>query len=312
MKRIWILTNGSSEKKFHNKILLEEFQKRGFYTEVVKFPALGAHEGQLFYYKDRIVDRPDLVFINNSLQFPEDHTRLKNQEEVISILESFDNTIFVNKLANHIYSSHKHNTYKALISAGIKAPKTKIIENWEATKENIDEMVSDVTFPIVVKETYGFNGYNTTLKINSEDLLEHLRDLQTKYQPQNKPIILQEYETESDGLMIKARLIGDDIKAVYKLYSPFSNQKLSAMKAHGHLCISMKVDNKLKDFVYKSSNILGIEVAWFDIFVSNGEYKFCEVNVPGGLYNTIFTNVNPSIEIANFCVSKLNGNSYES
>ena len=300
MSNILIISNGNDENYYSNKILIEEFIKRNHTCKLVDFQKLEVVESTL-RCQGKIVKQPDLIFINNSIK--KRRSKIDIQEEVISYISGWEkDTIIINNIRPHQFFSLKHNTHKSLESVEIELPKTITLIEPDASEKIIDKIICELGVPVVVKKTDGFNGLQTHLCENKEQLSDHLKSLNID---SFSPILLQHYEVDSDGLMIKVRLMGDEICAVYRLYNPYKNISFKGEKELGHMAIAMIVDDDLRKIVKNISSFTGLEVAWLDFFFSNNTYKLCEINVPGGIYNSIFHNVNPATEIVDYCLTKL-------
>lgn len=308
-KKVWIVNYGSNDS-YNNERLLSEFERRGFACTSRIFKELTPFGKRLFTHdintpeSQELFEQPDLIFFNNSIKIQE--SRRDRHELVLSNLRAMKpNTLFINDLDSHVNASLKHTVYETLERANIPMPKTKVYYDWNASDSFIQQILQEFSLPVVVKSTDGYGGSGSDLCANSSDLKIVLEGRLTQDDQAALPIIVQNYEKDSEGLLIKVRLIGNKIEAVYRMYSPYAEQAFKSEKEIGHMCIAMNVDQQLENFVRKIAETLGIEVAWLDLFVSNGQYKFCEINVPGGIFNSMFNNTNFAAEIVDYCAQRL-------
>jgi glutathione synthase/RimK-type ligase-like ATP-grasp enzyme len=299
MNSVWLLTNGTDENYYSNKALIEEFSRRGVGCSLYNFHKLYADSEGSIYIENENLTPPDLVFFNNSIK-----PHSKSVQKTALLLQAFksmsDGTVFINDPESHIRASFKHTSYELLQKAEVSIPATKIIYEIEDDQSFLNH---NLRYPLVFKPTDGFNGYNTEIVNSSDELSKILNE--KKAAGIEPPFILQEYESKSDGLMLKVRTMGEDVKAVFRLSSPFAPSAFKADKETGHLGIAATVDEKLAEFCKRITSTLNIEVSWIDMFVSAGEYKFCEINVPGGIFNTIFNDVDFAEEIVDYCFKRV-------
>jgi glutathione synthase/RimK-type ligase-like ATP-grasp enzyme len=318
MTNVWVLVNDRETNltNYNNVSIVNEFVKRGMNCEAIHFSSLTTSNGALVYKNNDQVQltAPDLVFINNKLpdlRFVQTDTGLRYSKESIqnydSVIDALKNmkpkTLFVNDLVSHSIASLKHNIYSVIKQTNVPMPKTIIFDNENEASDLLSIIKEELQFPIVIKGTEGSGGNNVELYMNEEDLLNDMLNGKSLFQI--KYMIFQQYEKDSEGLLIKVRLVGDKIEAVYRLYSPYTNETFKGEEAIGRIAVAMNVDQDLCDAVYAAAAALNIEIGWFDFFLSKGVYKFCEVNVPGGIFNSIFNNTDFAVETVDYCLKRL-------
>jgi glutathione synthase/RimK-type ligase-like ATP-grasp enzyme len=317
MTNVWVLINEQHTSMMNHKnvSIVNEFQNRNIDCFLIHAQSLTTNDGlTLEYGVMGKLTPPDLVFINGNMfdhKFITDESKINESDRqqllsVLDILESMKpQTLFVNDVVSQRKASLKHEVYEILAKTNVVMPHTKVSYDWDDSDEFIDQILQEFQFPVVTKATQGVTGDTVRLSRDRSELKNDLQIRKTKSVKYKKPIIFQEYEKDSEGLLIKARLVGDKIEAVYRMYSPFVDDVFKAEEEYGRMGIAMQVDQPLRDIVLEAAAALNIEVAWFDLFYSKGVYKFCEVNAPGGVFNSIYNNTNFAVETVDYCLKRL-------
>ena len=160
-------------------------------------------------------------------------------------------------------------------NSGIRMPKTFAgpLVYTDLNEKNYDflnEIESELGYPMVVKKVYGSLGEGVYLVKNKEEL----RDLYS--QIYRNPIIFQEYVPSSYGKSIRVMVIDGKVIGCFERYNKYDFRSNYGEKADGKL---MEKPEKCIDFAQNVANILNIEYAGLDLLLDeNNDPVLCEIN----------------------------------
>lgn len=214
-------------------------------------------------YKADEADRPDFIlFWDKDVRLAE-YLELKglpvfNSSRSIAICDD--------KSLTHLY----------LQRAGIKMPKTILApmtySNIGYTKtEFLEQVIEELSFPMVVKECFGSFGQQVYLVHNYMELEEKVKEIQPK------PMLFQEFIETSKGKDVRLQVVGDQVVASMYRYS--DNGDFRANITNGGKMKPYNPTKEQKDLAVRCCKILGLDFAGVDIlFGENDEPIVCEVN----------------------------------
>ncbi|MBE7083929.1 MAG: RimK family alpha-L-glutamate ligase [Clostridiales bacterium] len=169
----------------------------------------------------------------------------------------------------------KAQTYIALAGNGIKFPKTifgalcysdslKLKEEWA----NI--IIDELSFPLVVKESYGSMGKGVYLVNDKEELLSVMEKVKTK------PHLFQEYIAHRKGVDVRVIVIGG--REVASMERRNENDFRSNV-AQGGSGVKVEISEKFRIVAESVAEILELDYCGVDLlYGENNEPIVCEVN----------------------------------
>ena len=169
----------------------------------------------------------------------------------------------------------KAETYIALANSGVKMPKTifgalcynvnaKIEQSW------IDNIISELGLPLIVKESYGSMGKGVYLAGTKRELLEILQTVKCK------PHIFQKYIAGQKGVDVRVIVIGGKVQCAIKRENV--NDFRSNVAQGGKAMPIDLLDSFIKT-AEKCAEVLGLDYCGVDLlFDENGQPVVCEVN----------------------------------
>lgn len=169
----------------------------------------------------------------------------------------------------------KAETYIALANSGVKMPKTifgalcynvnaKIEQSW------IDNIISELGLPLIVKESYGSMGKGVYLADTKRELLEILQTVKCK------PHIFQKYIAGQKGVDVRVIVIGGKVQCAIKRENV--NDFRSNVAQGGKAMPIDLLDSFIKT-AEKCAEVLGLDYCGVDLlFDENGQPVVCEVN----------------------------------
>ena len=194
-------------------------------------------------------------------------------------------------------------THLTLMNAGLPMPRTIVAPY---TFANIgytnyiflDNIAKSLSFPIIIKESFGSFGQQVYLAKNKEELKQKVKKLGTK------SMIFQEYIASSYGRDIRLQVVGNKVVAAMYRYSE-----------EGDFRANVTIGGKMKpyqptmtecDLAIRCCEIIGLDFAGVDIlFGEQGEPILCEVNSNAHFKNIYdCTGVNAADYIISHIISK--------
>lgn len=214
-------------------------------------------------YKPDDADRPDFIlFWDKDIRLAE-YLELKglpvfNSSRSIGICDD--------KSLTHLY----------LQRAGIKMPKTILApmtySNIGYTNmEFLEQVIDELSFPMVVKECFGSFGQQVYLVHNYMELEEKVKEVQPK------PMLFQEFIETSKGKDVRLQVVGDQVVASMHRYS--DDGDFRANIANGGKMKPYDPTKEQMDLAVQCCKILGLDFAGVDILFGEEEEPIvCEVN----------------------------------
>lgn len=214
-------------------------------------------------YKTDETDKPDFIlFWDKDIRLAE-YLELKgipvfNSSRSIAICDD--------KSLTHLY----------LQRAGIKMPKTILApmtySNIGYTNtEFLEQVIAELSFPMVVKECFGSFGQQVYLVQNHMELEEKVKVIQPK------PMLFQEFIEASKGKDVRLQVVGNQVVASMYRYS--GNDDFRANITNGGKMKPYEPTKEQTDLAVECCKILGLDFAGVDILFGEKEEPIvCEVN----------------------------------
>lgn len=185
-------------------------------------------------------------------------------------------------------------TQLKLHTANIPMPETFLSSTISSAKAVLKKM----NFPIIMKFLKGTQGRGVMFadsKASAFSILDALDVLK-------QPVIIQEY-IETDGIDIRAIVIGDKVVAAYKRISQTEDKRANFYyDARGE---ALDLDTKTKKIAIAAAKVLEADICAVDILESARGPLVIEVNLSPGLQGiTKFTKKDVADEIAKFIYTK--------
>lgn len=264
MKKGLILVNAYyNPPSYYNQSerLKEEFEKRGVYIDVLKndfFPAFISETGEI----SSLTNEYDFCIY------------LDKDKYLSSLLEKSGLRLFNKHDAIRICDD-KMETFIHLSNNGIKMPKTLsgllcYDKFAEINEETLNKIENHLSYPIIVKESYGSLGKGVYMANSRAELLSLAKELKLR------PHIFQQAITSSLGVDIRVIVVGKEKVFAMKRESKTdfrSNVEL------GGVASKYTLPNSWRDFALKIAKLIDLDYCGIDIlFGENGEPVLCEVN----------------------------------
>ncbi len=262
-KRGWIIYNGNLyTKKFAEQIkwLRKTAETFDFEIDVIANNQLliAMEEGCARILTEK--QKPDFVFFWDkdlflARQLEEQGVRLFNPAKAIEICD--DKALTYLQLANH----------------GIRMPKTIIAPKVFVSLEDdshLGQVIEILSFPMVIKETFGSFGEQVYLIKNEQQLRQKAKELQ------HKPHLFQEYIASSYGRDVRLNVVGDRVVAAMLRKS---DQDFRANVTAGGKMYRYQPTEEEEKLAVRCSQIVGADFAGVDLlFGENDEPILCEIN----------------------------------
>lgn len=184
-------------------------------------------------------------------------------------------------------------THIKLANHNINMPKTIAGPLYYNLKNNnseevINNIINQLSFPIIVKGVHGSMGLNMMYASNKDELLDAYEQMKLE------PLLFQEYITSSYGKSIRVMVVDHQILGAILRYH--DNDFRSNYK--GSKSEEFILNDEYKQFILKIVNILDIDYAGIDLLIGqNNEPILCEIN-----QNAFFKEF---LEITNINVAKI-------
>ena len=326
MHNAWVLGSFTTKENYFNDyVLYDSLFKKNVNVRSLDFHKMTVDANNNIVYEDsEILQEPDFVIfsqpilnldanimLNPHYKNLDDEFNVYNINPVIEKFKSF-NTVFFNTVDSHIKCNNKISMYKALITAGgIGLPITKILRT-ESTDEEIETKANEVGgFPVVLKDPLSTAGRgvcvcNSLREIKDVFLNRKAPLLKTIIPDENipfLPFLIQQY-IDTKGMMLDLRVVGSKIYSRLVLSNPYVDQFKSNVDDKKSY-IACKTTPEIEDIVTKSMAALGVNIARFDVFITNEGLKICEVNSIGSIMTGEQTwNKKIRDDIVNFCINE--------
>ena len=187
-----------------------------------------------------------------------------------------------NKASSMAICDEKMLSYISLSEAGIKMPKTLpgalCYQRTSIKKEIITEIEKKLTYPLIIKESYGSMGKQVYLINNREELLEIGARIMTK------PHLFQEYIRSSHGKDFRVIVIN---KRVVASMLRKSKTDFRSNLSEGGFAYKTELPQAYQEMAIKTAEILDLDYCGVDILIGEDQEPiFCEINA-----NAFFTGI---------------------
>lgn len=317
MYSAWVLGNCTTKDTFYNDyILYNSLLSKGVNVFSYDFNKIFLNEEGLFaydFFNNEIItsQSPDFVIFSQPLTRPDvsslqnnetsninDELIFSNYNTIIDRLKTIP-TIFYNSINSHILCNNNLSQYITLKKNNISIPKTLMLGKNDSDEDIINKVTEVGGFPVVVKEIISTAGKGVSLCYN----IAQIRDTVAKQMFNINPLLIQKY-IDMKGKMIDVRVIGDKIYPSLVLSDTENNFKSNLTDNKSY--IACKLDSNLEELVVKSMAALNINIARFDIFITDEGYQICEVNSIGSILSGELTwRKNIGQEIVDYCLSDM-------
>lgn len=191
-------------------------------------------------------------------------------------------------------------THAILSRTGIKMPKT-IIAPMSFKKEDMSDFAKNaakkLSFPMIIKESYGSFGYQV---FRAHDLYDAV-EIANAISP--NPMIFQEYIAESYGRDVRLNVVGDRVVAAMERYN---EDDFRANVTNGGKMKPYNPTSEECEIAVNACKALGLDFAGVDLLFGKDGPLLCEVNSNAHIKNILdCTGINVAIEIFNYIKGKL-------
>ena len=185
----------------------------------------------------------------------------------------------------------KAETYIALSKNGVKFPKTIFgalcyNQSLQIKKEWVDKIIKELSFPIIIKESYGSMGKGIYLANDKDELLSAMEKVKTK------PHLFQEYVSYKKGVDVRVIVIGGEVVASMERRN---ENDFRSNVAQGGSGVMVEINEEFINVAKKCAKILNLDYCGVDLlYGKDGEPIVCEVNSNafiGGIEKTTGKNV---------------------
>ncbi|MDF2879028.1 MAG: RimK family alpha-L-glutamate ligase [Clostridia bacterium] len=291
----WMISNGGLKtQKYMESLGLYEKAARelGIQLEIIfnHEIVIGIQESVLFIHGGLITKLPDFVlFLDKDIRLAYQLERLGlrvfNSSKVIAVCDD------------------KSQTFQELAYYGIPMPKTLIAPLvFQGMKEDsmvyIEGIEKELSYPIVMKESYGSFGEQVYLVQNREELMAKRSQILTK------PHIYQEFIGSSKGRDVRVNIVGGQVVAAMLRTS---STDFRANISNGGQMQAFTPPQSFKDLSVKVCAIIGADFAGVDLlFGEKGEPIVCEVNSNAHIKNIqLCTGINVAAFILQYILKEL-------
>lgn len=253
-----------------------------------------AYHNNEFYYFDKPIRRPDVIYAVNQYFYRND----RPGEVIQKLLDVEQSGIpCTNPISSTFAATNKWAAYNILKKHNILTPDTILID--KHTEYN-GSIVSRLGTPFVVKLIMGSNGNRYKL-CHSEEELKVLYERYSRIYGDDE-LIAQKYLDSAAGMIVTVGVVKDlCCKAVIRIGDPHSNKDFLNDTEANRTQIAYKVDSKLERTVNAVMDAFNLDSARIDTMVYDNEYYVLEANPPGGLN---ITDLMHNYKIANDIVER--------
>lgn len=190
------------------------------------------------------------------------------------ILEKTGFRLF-NRHASVRVCDDKAETYIALCNKGVRIPKTVFgglcySRNLKIKKEWAERIANELSFPIIVKESFGSMGKGVYKADNLQELIAVMESVKLK------PHLFQEYIPHKVGVDVRVIVIGG--KAIAAMERRNENDFRSNV-AQGGSGVKIDLPENFKLVAEKCAQVLGLDYCGVDLlYGENNHPVLCEVN----------------------------------
>ena len=282
----WLIVNTfMANQKFDNlyKLLSDAFEKYDVSLKIKRAEDISLE------VSTNIKDKPDFaIFWDKDIYLAERletaGIRLFNSSKAILLC---DNKILM---------------YQELAKKGVRIPKTyiapKTFEGLGYTKRDfVNNVVKEIGFPLIIKETYGSFGEKVYLA-DDLDALNKIID-RIGY----KDFLMQEFIKESKGKDVRMNIVGDKVIASMLRENDHDFRSNISNGGHGSL---FQPNDEFVSLAVKAVKALGLDFAGVDVMFGKDCPIICEVNSNPQFASTLkATGVNLADYITDYIIKNL-------
>ena len=229
------------------------------------------------------VDIVDNGFLKVCLEKNTLSSTLKNIDFAVFLDKDKYLSNILTKLGIRLFNRHeairvcddKGETCLALINSGVKMPKTMFAplcyrENDSIGFDYANEIINNLSLPIIIKESFGSMGYGVHKADTKEEFIEIEKKLKLK------PRIYQEYIGYKKGTDVRVIVIGDKVVA-----SMQRENKDDFRSNIGHGGKGKKIDlpKSFENVALECAKVLGLDYCGVDLLYDKDDNPIvCEVN----------------------------------
>ena len=282
----WLVVNtfmDSQKFKTLYELLSDAFNKRGVSLSIKRAQDISLEVGK------PIDNKPDFaIFWDKDIYLAE---RLEQNG-----IRLFNNSRAINLCDNKILM------YQELAKNNIRIPRTfiapKTFEGLEYKQRGfLDSVIEEISFPIIVKETYGSFGEQVYLANNPDELNSIIDRLGYK------DFLLQEFIASSKGRDVRINVVGDT--AVVSMLRENKNDFRSNISNGGTGALYEPAED-FEKLAVDATKALGLSFAGVDVMFGENGPIICEINSNPQFASTLkATGVNLAEHIADFILRQV-------
>ena len=282
----WLVVNtfmDSQKFKTLYELLSDAFNKRGVSLSIKRAQDISLEVGK------PIDNKPDFaIFWDKDIYLAE---RLEQNG-----IRLFNNSHAINLCDNKILM------YQELAKNNIRIPRTfvapKTFEGLEYKQRGfLDSVIEKISFPIIVKETYGSFGEQVYLANNLDELNSIIDRLGYK------DFLLQEFIASSKGRDVRINVVGDT--AVVSMLRENKNDFRSNISNGGTGTLYEPAES-FKKLAIDAAKALGLSFAGVDVMFGENGPIICEINSNPQFASTLkATGVNLAEHIADYILRQV-------
>ncbi|ADM28189.1 alpha-L-glutamate ligase, RimK family [Ignisphaera aggregans DSM 17230] len=202
----------------------------------------------------------------------------------------------VNPVDSIVTARDKYLSLLLLERAGIRVPKTVVLEDYFTATKIANEWKN-----VVVKPMIGSMGFGI-IKAETPEIVYTIAKTLTQLR---QPIYVQEF-VEKPGRDIRLLAIGDEIVAAYYRVQNNPNEWKTNIAQGAHAEPIARIDSELEDIAFKTLRTLRLHYAGIDVAETKDGYIVFEVNAsPQWRGIQRVTNINPALKLAKYVVSMI-------
>jgi gamma-F420-2:alpha-L-glutamate ligase len=270
MKKIWILTYGTSENFESNK-LLAAAKHNGLEAELLQpkyFDIIvNKSSSKSIRYNSQRIDMPNLVLTRTGSATNYFTAALYRQ------IEKF-NIPVINTADSILTVKDKLLTSQVLAKSNLPTPKTMLM-NFPV---DCDLVESEIGFPCVVKLVSGSKGkgiYLCQSKKFFNELMELIDNLKSR-----KSMIIQEYMDHAVGSDLRVWVIGGKTVVAMKRTAPEGDFRANI--SSGGTGEPFEITEEIDFLARETARVMGLDIAGVDLLFDHDGFKICEANSSPG------------------------------
>jgi len=276
IKNAWVYAITSVEKHYNCIGFYRSLSKRNIPYRYIYSKNLVYFDSK-FYYCDREIERPDIIYSVNQFLFRTDINNI-TYKKINDIIKS--GVICSNRFIPTFNATDKWKAFNIMADNNIKTPYTVLVNKDTVYDGSI---ISRLGSPFVLKLRIGAMGNKYALCYSEEELQQNFNTLNRMYGDIND-VLAQQFLNSTAGMIVTVGVVKDvSYRAVIRLGDPSSDIKFLGDTENNRTQIAYRVDNKLRSVCDAVMNAFDLDCARIDMMVHDGEYYVLEANPPGGM-----------------------------